>query len=382
MPLITTPKAGSANSNTPSKVITRQEVPMGRPSASSARVQALKDKLTGKPPTQPVAPRQARTSSRQEEMAKLNKFTTSPQNVVNKSQLQAKTSARGGQVDFSGMELPPSGLAPGQEAPTPPHNTVERTQPAVEEPNEQLSPQQVALAREAQRLRKARQEFKAEQEVWKQEQAKYVPKERLSSETLKVLSEAGITPDKLVELQTAQAETADPNQPLYDKISQLEKMVTDLTDPENGTLAKRDQEAYDQAKSQIRSDATLLVDSNPTFETIRSEGKTEDVVELVTRVFEEEGIILDVEEAASLVEDKLVQNLSTQFEKLSKYEKIKAKLGKQSESTAEATSPQQTTSLQPKPTLTNAGSKQGQLTPRERAILRVQENMNALKGNR
>lgn len=371
MALNITNKATSANSNTPSRVITRQEVSMGKPSASTARVQALKDKLTGKPPSQPVAPRPTRTSSRAEEMAKLNKFTTTPQNVVTSSQSKPKTSARADVSNFSEIAPPPSGLAPGQEPLAQPTNNVESTPRAAEASNEPMSPQQVALAREAQRLRKAQQALKAEKEAWQQEQAKYLPKERLSSETLKVLAEAGITPDKLFELQSKQAEAADPNQPLLDRISQLESKLVELTDPQNGTLAKRDQQAYEAAKKQIKTDATLLVDSNPSYGTIKSEGKIDDVVELVTSVFDEEGIILDVEEAAQLVEDKLIERLSSQYERISKYEKIKAKFGKQAESPEEV-SPTQQTSQSPK-TLTNAGSTTRQLTPRERAILRVQE---------
>lgn len=375
MPLITSNKATSANSNTPSKVITRQEVSMGKPSASTARVQALKDKIMGKAPTQPIAPRPAGTTGRREEMAKLNKFTTSPQNVVQKPPSQHKMP----DVDLNSIPPPPSGLAPGQVAPSAQlTSTVEAPKLVAEAPNDTLSPQQAALARKEQLFRKAQQEFKAEQEAWKLQQAGYIPKERLTSDTLKVLAEAGITPDKYLELQTRQVEAADPNQPLLDRISQLEGKITELTDPENGTLAKEKKASYDAALNQIRSDVKLVVDSNPTYGTIKSEGKTEDVVELVTRVFEEENIILDVEEAVQLVEAKLVDRLSKQYERIGKYDKIKSRFGQKTES-SEVNNEQQPQSPQSK-TLTNAGSTQRQLTPRERAVLKVQEAIEARKG--
>jgi len=380
MPLTTVPKAQSVNSNTPSRVVSRQEVQMGKPSASTARVQALKDRLTNKAPAQPIAPRPAGSSARREEISKLNKFTTPIQTAPQPPPaIKQNTSARQDIPDFNSIELPPSGLVKGSESSPPLANSVEAPKTGTEAPSDPLSPQYVALARKERQLRKAQQEFKAAQDAWKQEQANYIPKARLSSETLKVLAEAGITPDKLVELQTHQAETADPNQALHDKIAQLEGKLAALTDPENGELAKRDKAAYEQAVKQIKSDASLLVDSNPAYGTIKSEGRTDDVVELITRVFDDEGIILDVEEAARLVEDKLVDRLVKQYDRISKYEKIKAKLGQTAETPSEANTEKQSPPQQPK-TLTNAGAIERPLSPRDRAILKVQEAMDARKG--
>jgi hypothetical protein len=247
----------------------------------------------------------------------------------------------------------------------------------AEATSEPLSSQFVALAQKERRLRKAQQEFKAAQDAWKLEQANYIPKERLTSETLKVLTEAGISADKLVELQINQAASQDPNQVLLNKVADLEKQLKDLTDPETGTFAQRDKAAYDSAVAQIRQDAKLLVDSNPAYGTIKSEGQSEEVVTLITRVFEDEGVVLDVEEAAQLIEDKLVERLTKQYERLSKYDKI-MKARKPAENPAEATSAQQTPPQAH--TLTNAGASQRQLTPRERAILRVQENIDRARG--
>ena len=368
MPLITTPKAGSANSNTPSRVIQRQEVSVSRQSTSSARAQALKDRLMGKTPAptaEPIAPRPAGSSARAEEMAKLKKFNT-PQPPTKQS--------------LADIEPPPSGLAKGQEL-TQSNPSVQPPEKAPEATSQPLSPELAALARKERQLRKAQQEFKAQQDAWKQAQANYVPKERLTSETLKVLAEAGITPDKLVELQINQATAQDPQQILLNRIADLESQLKSITDPENGTLAKRDQEAYNSAVAQIRQDAKLVVDSNPAYGTIKSEGRTEDVVELITKVFDQEGVVLDVEEAANLVEEKLVDNLYKQYEKVSKYEKIKARLGKAAEPPPEANNAQPSPSNTAKTnTLTNAGASTRQLTPRERAILRVQEAIDRAKG--
>ena len=309
-------------------------------------------------------------------MATLQKYTT-PQ--AQKPVISPRNEARSRDVNFNNIAPPPSGLAPGQQEPVAQLPTSVEAPPKVAEaPSDQQNPQFVALARKERQLRKAQQEFKAQQEAWKQEQAKYLPKERLTSETLQVLAEAGITPDKLVELQINQAAGQDPNQPLLDRISELESKLNGITDPENGTLAKRDKEQYEAAVSQIRSDVKLLVDSNPAYGTVKSEGKQKDVTDLITAVFDEEGIVLDVEEAAQLVEDKLVERLTSEYERISKYDKITARLRKSAEQT-EAITEQQ--SPQPKiTTLTNAGATTRQLSARDRAVLAVQARMDALKG--
>ena len=377
MPLNTAPKAASAVNSTQSRVISRPEVSVARPTASTARVEALKAKLSAQPPAQPIAPRPAGSSARREEMAKLQKFQTP---VPQAPAMPARTSARALPGDLAAIEAPPSGLAPGQAAPVQPQARTEAPGTTAEANSEPLSPEFAALARRERQLRKSQQELKAAQDAWKQDQGKYVPRERLTSETLKVLAEAGITPDKLVELQINQAAPPDPSQKLQEEIAALKAQLNQLVDPENGTLAQRDKQAYEQAVSQIRSDAKLLVESNPAYETIKSEGRTEDVVELITSVFNEDGTVLDVEEAASLLEAKLVERLYKQYERIGKYEKLKAKLRESTES-AEA-NPAQPTHAPTLNTLTNAGSSTRPLTPREKAVLRVQAAINVSKGNK
>jgi len=379
MPLNTVAKATSANSNTPSRVIQRQDVKVGRQTASTARAEALKARLSGQVPAQSVVSRPMGSTARRDEIAQVQKFQTIPSPALQAKPMKAE--ARRGGEDLSAIAPPPSGLAPGSQLVQPTTN-VEPTAPTVVATDEQLSPQYVALARKEKQLRKAQLELKAAQDAWKQEQANYIPKQQLTSDTLKVLSEAGITPDKLVELQLNQA-AQDPNQALLDKITQLEAKLNGITDPENGTLAQRDKQASDQAVAQIRSDVKLLVDSNPTYGTIKSEGNTEDVVSLIISVFNEEGIILDVEEAATLVEDKLADKLYQRYEKISQYEKIKARLGKRAEDSAEANTVQQTQQTQPNRvnTLTNAGSATARpLSARDKAVLAVQARLDAARG--
>lgn len=377
MALVTTPKAASAVSNMPSRVVERPTMSINQPSASSARAQALKARLASQPAQQPIANRPVGSSARAAEFSKLNKFTTPAPKPP--PAIQSRQSAQ----DLSSVEPPPSGAV--AESATPSPSSAESVTPSVEATNATPSnPQFDILARKERQLRKAQQEFKASQEAWKQEQAKFLSRDTLVSDPLKVLAEAGITADKLVELQINQAASKDPQQILLDKIAALEAKITNLTDPEKGELAKRDQQAYEAALTQIDADVRLLVESNPVYGTVKSEGKASEVKDLIVKVFEAEGTILDVEEACQLVEDKLVENLVKDYQRISKLEKIKAKIGKPAES-AEAVPVQQpisgvkTSQQQKQTTLTNSGAASRPMSARDRAVLAVQARMDALR---
>lgn len=353
---------------------------MGAPSGSTARVNALKDRLMNKTPVEPVAPRPAGSSARREEMSKLNKFQTAPRQQP--APKPPPATARPVPANLEDIEPPPSGLASNEGDTVQPTDNTEMTQAAPEATGEPLSPQLIALARKERLVLKAQQELNKSKEAWKQEQANSISLDRLKSETLKVLSEVGITPEKLVELQINQTAEQDPQQDLKNEIAALKQQLQDFIDPENGKLAQRDRQEYDQVISQISRDVELTVDSDPAYGTIKSEGATKDVVELIESVFDEEGIVLDVEEAARLVEEKLVEQVYSKYEKYSKYDKIKARAGKLSE-TAEATTEQSLQADINKPkinTLTNMGVSTKPLSARDKAVLKVQERLNSLKG--
>jgi hypothetical protein len=89
-------------------------------------------------------------------------------------------------------------------------------------------------------------------------------------------------------------------------------------------------------------------------------------VELIRKVFDAEGAILSVEEAAQLVEDKLLEREVERLKALQKLSKVQSRLGKLTENSAEASELKQ----QPvQTTLSNAGTVSRPLTARERAIM-------------
>lgn len=384
MPLNYTPKGapGTSQGQTTPAPSTRPQIKYGTPTPSTARAEALKSKLTGKVPAQPAPPRRAGSSARAQEFATLTRQDA--QAGVPKPAAPptpARTSARQ-QAGAEQFPAQPSGLTdPSAPAPEPlsQTDTVTGTSTPVAATTEPLSPQFVALAKQERQIRKARQELKAEQDAWQKQQAEFVRKSDLASDPMKSLNEAGITADRLVELQIAQA-NPDPNQALINQIAELKAELAGV----KGEFTKRDSQSYTAAKNQIRKDAKLLVDSDPAYETIKTsdemglgkESGTDAVVDLIEKVFHAEGIVLPVEEAAKMVEEKALEREFKRLERFRSLSKIKARMEPPAEIPAEATSLQQQPQTK---TLTNNGAVQRPLTARERAILAV-ERASAGKG--
>lgn len=347
MPLITEVKASSNQVANP--VNNRTEVKFGAPKPTTARVDALKAKLNAPQTTQQAPPRVAGSSARAEQYAKLKNQS----GVVEKPQLETK------KQPLQDVEPPPS-QPHAEEKVTQLDNNVEKVEQSPEVTDEEPSPQLVALLKKERQLRKIQQEFKAEQEAWKTEQASFVNKDLLKSDPLKALAEAGISYEKLTELQLGQI-APDPNQELLNKIASLEAKLAGVDEQ----FTKRDTASYNAAVNQIRNDAKLLIDSDAAYETIKATGETEAVVDLIRKVFDAEGTILSVEESAKMVEEKLLERKLEEVEKLLTLSKIKTRLAKPSE-TEEVKTPQQG---QKQITLSNNAAVARPLTARERAIM-------------
>lgn len=365
MPLITEPK--TATTVAPSQPA-RPEVTMGRNQATTARAESLKQRLTEAQRAQPntIAPRQAGSSARQEQYSKLQAYqNTAPVQTTHTQPMQdvepppvqpVSVPTEGAPIDVPATDAAPQ-LA----------NSVETTDSAPEASSEPLSPQFVALAKQERQLRKARQELKAQQDAWKSEQARFVNTDELKTDPLGTLSKLGLTYDRLTELQLSQI-SPDPNQSLINKITELEAKLAAVDEQ----FTKRDSAAYDAAVNQIRSDVKLLVDADPAFETIKATGESEAVVELIRKVFDSEGTILAVEEAAKMVEDKLVEVETERLRSLQRLSKIKSRLGTMEKPVVEQGLQQQPTQK----TLSNAGSVARPLTARERAIMAFESAKN------
>lgn len=251
--------------------------------------------------------------------------------------------------------------------------TEEAAKPEVKE-EDTLSSRYALIARREKAIRAKDLELKARESAIKAKEApapaapldptKYISKDRISEDPFSVLSELGISYDKLVELAV--------NAPKPEEVAQqqafkkLEAEIKSLKDAQDGAKKNFDEvqkRNYDQAVNQIRVETRSLINNNPDFETIKETGSGEDVVDLIKQTFDKDGILLTVEEAAKEVEEHLIEEAM----KISRIKKIQQRL-----SAAKPAAPKQETTVnkqtQPTKTLTNAIGGSRQLSARERAI--------------
>lgn len=92
---------------------------------------------------------------------------------------------------------------------------------------------------------------------------------------------------------------------------------------EKEQLTAAQKQAYDNAVKQIDADARRLVESKPQeYELISAEGAHSQIVELIKRTYEEEQVLMSVEEAAQEVENYLLER-ATRYAGLNK---VKSKI--------------------------------------------------------
>lgn len=262
----------------------------------------------------------------------------------------------------------------------PAQNASETTHEGTTTPGEAktgaLNPQLAALARHQRQLRKAQIELQAQKDAFQQERRNYVSKDELRTNTLKALTDAGLTYDQLVEQQLTQT-PADPVAQLNAKIKELEEKLNGTSKSWEESQSQRDLDARKQAVQQIDKDAELLVNSDPAFETTKTTKQHHEVTKLIEKIFDEEGVIISVEDAARQVEEHLVETRVQEIQQLSQLAKIKAKLAPLEPAAAnsgESVPSQKQVPRQPPQvkTLTNSHGVQRPLSARERGILAFQ----------
>ena len=200
--------------------------------------------------------------------------------------------------------------------------------PQPEAKNGTADPRLEQFAAKERQLRKMQQELATEKQRLTGEAERYktgyVAKDRLTSDPLSALEEAGITSDKLSELLMNAPNTNDPT------VRMLRAEMKRLQDKQDFFDKKQQEETqqrYDNATKQIGREASMLVDSDPNFETIKATGKADEVTKLILEEFNTTGVLLDVKEAAQRVEDRLVD----EGMKYASVSKIKSRLAPQAE---------------------------------------------------
>lgn len=224
----------------------------------------------------------------------------------------------------------------------------EVTAPAAIEPA--VSPQFAALARKEKALRAEIQKFKSEKDTWLAEQKQaqdkyktdYVPKERLKSDAIGALLEEGFSLDQIAKMTLEYNNAQDPRVArLMARIDELEGKTKSI----DSRIVEDQSQAVEQALNQMRNEAKILIDSDPAYETIKATNNIEAVVKHIKRTYDEDDVILSVEDAAKEVEEILIEDAI----KIAGLQKVKQKLQPAPQEPEKIDSKQQ---LQPK-TLTH-----------------------------
>lgn len=251
---------------------------------------------------------------------------------------------------------------------------------APKTPSEPISSQYATLARKEKALRQQQQALRAREAELKAKEAalqapkaptidesKYVPKDRLTADPFTVLNELGLTYDQLTELAL---NAPKPEQlAMMNEVRALKAEIAALkgeTENTKKSFEENQKQQYTQAMNQIRNEVKHLVKIDPQFETVAATNSINDVVELIERTFNEDGILMTVEEAAQQVEEYLVEEAI----KLAKLKKIQQKIA------PKPAAPVQKPNSQPEQsqlkTLTNSVSSSRPLSAKERAVLAFQ----------
>lgn len=196
---------------------------------------------------------------------------------------------------------------------------------------------------------------------------KYVSVERFRQDPLGVMQETGLSYDELT-TQIINQQPLDPR--VNSTITRMEAKIQELQqklEDSGKTYQENQKQAYDSAVNQIRSDVKNLVKTDPSFEMLKATNSINDVVQLIERVYKEEGTLLSVEEASQQVEDYLTEEAS----RLSRIDKIQKRLNASAKQRVNPTQSPVAKVQQPQQmkTLTNAAGSSRPLSARERALL-------------
>lgn len=252
----------------------------------------------------------------------------------------------------------------------------------TEEKGEQLSPQFAALARKEKAIRLEAQKIKAEREAFAKERDQfkspgYITKDELMKNPIGILTSHGWSPDQIAQMLLS--DTHQPTQQDQER-KQLLARIEELEGKHKKVESRFDEQQTqdrEQAIGQIRNEVKVLVDSDEAFETIKASNKMDAVVEHITQTYDEDGVLLSVEDAATEVENALVEEAM----KLMSLSKIKDRLNPPVEAAPvkqQGISVQQRTAGQPIKTLTHdmsSAPSTGKLTEKDRvkrAVMRAQ----------
>lgn len=209
------------------------------------------------------------------------------------------------------------------------------------------------FARKERQIRQMQRQLQADKQAWEAEKTKYateyIPKSRVKEDPLAVLAEEGLTTDKLTEMLLNAQQSQDPAvRALAAEIKALKQQQSDAQKKAEEATTQQ----YQQALKQITNEVKMMVDGDVEFDSIKQAGLYDAVVELIEQTFNDTGVLMEVKDACTEVENYLVEEAL----KMAQLRKVKERLQpKQEEATPAEPTQKQTQQLK---TLTNSVSQQ------------------------
>jgi hypothetical protein len=200
--------------------------------------------------------------------------------------------------------------------------TTEQT--AEVEVTKPLSPQFAALAKQRRALQVKEGELAKREQELSGKHPQGIDPAALKANPLKVLLESGVTYDQLTQSILSNQSGIDP------AINELKAEIKALKEGVDKNLSERDQQAEQQVLAELKRETDKLTATGDEFEMIRATRSQSKVTELIHRIWKQSGEVLDVTEAAQLIENELVNdNL-----KIASLGKMRAKLSPQEQQMA------------------------------------------------
>ncbi len=214
-----------------------------------------------------------------------------------------------------------------------------------------ISPQLAAIARQRRALQVKESEIAAREKALADQATGSLDIAKLKSNPLSVLQEHGVTYDQLTQAILADRDGVNPDiQALKAQVQALEKGL-------DTRLSERDSQAEQQVLSELQREAKALIGRDDTYEMIKTQRMEPKITELIHRTWKSTGEILDVSEAADLIETDLLNDAV----KIAGLKKVQSKL-------TPIQAPPQVQQRQGIRTLTNRDTASAPLSARARAL--------------
>ncbi len=188
----------------------------------------------------------------------------------------------------------------------------------TEEPSEAtqpLSPQLALLAKQRRMLQRERAEFEKQRaELTGKAESPGIEAARIKSDPLGVLLEQGVTYEQLTEaILNSQGN------------SEMSALKAEIEALKQGIDQKFTDNAATQRKqviAEMQREADALVRSDESYEFVKETGSTQKAIELIERIYDQSGEIMEVSEALRLVEEELFKDA----QKIAKLKKMQGQI--------------------------------------------------------